>query len=115
MLQDALGRDPTVFEAYVLWQQGPKGGLALLTRKKELAVDVLTDVRFAALKNQMPNDLEGAQRLARAKSIRAVEDNGGTVEMTSEQFLEVMSKRFMRIYADVMNPKPPAKKPTAQA
>jgi hypothetical protein len=72
-------RKPTDSELYVLYQQGPTGGVALLSKPNMKAVDILTVV----------------YRNNRQKAVRAIQDNlKGKLKFTSGN---ILAKDFTKI------------------
>ena len=76
MFRSRFGRDPDGAELYLMHQQGPAGGAALLTDPGARAVDVLTRV--------------GANGLA------AVLNNGGSAMMTAGQFADLIKSKYAK-------------------
>ncbi|MCW2284708.1 TP901 family phage tail tape measure protein [Rhodoblastus acidophilus] len=74
----AFGRAPSDQETYTLWQQGSAGALALMKNRQANAVDALTPA------------YGGNQAAAR----KAVTGNGGTADMTAQQFLDYIAEYF---------------------
>lgn len=76
---DALGRPAEGWETYMVHQQGTEGGRALLTAPSgESAVDALTP----------------AYKGNRAQATRAITNNGGSADMTAQQFTAMWQTRY---------------------
>lgn len=90
-LKGQLGRDPTPAELYLYHQQGAGGGPALLRNPDANVLDVL-------------RPLYPSEEIA----IRAVVDNGGSLDMTAGEFASKWLEKYGTVSVDPANPSLPA-------